>query len=288
MSSTAIDLAKKLRAYEEEHPFQAAAAGFNPVYGAASGAAAIADPDAAWWEKVLGGVGGVPGLGGASKATVLLASRLRKYPNLLKKAAKFIDPYTGRKMAELDDSLSHVDKEMLDQLELNKMNGSLEDVYQHPDLYQAEPTLGYTSVAKMTPDPDVTAVGQYAPGGQYPGQVRYRELPDPSSARSIDNFDNTIRHETQHAVDDIGGLLNDTDVPDYWRRLSEIRARLTAQRWNYSPEGREAYPFDKHMIDELRRLDVRESANRKMGEATAEEINYYLKKRNLKLEDLIR
>lgn len=287
------ETAKKLRSWEAENPGKAAAAGFNPAYGAASGAAAVADPDAAWWEKLLGGAGLVPG----GKAMVLLASRLRKHPELLAKAAKFIDPFTGRKMAEIDDSLSSIDKELLDQMSMNNMSTSLEDAYVHPDLFKAEPALSDVLVSKGVSDPKNAGEYWQRTGGginALPGRVGFKNMPDPSDSWSISRFDNTIRHETQHAVDDAAGILNTDshpalwDTSKYWTKPSEVRARLAAERWGFSPTGRQKYSFDQHMQDEVRRLYDAFKNNRKMTHATADELESMIRARGIDPEDLIR
>jgi hypothetical protein len=269
--SSVSALAKKLRNLESEHPLASIAANFNPVYGAASSAAAIADPDAPWWEKALSAPGLVPGLGGASKATVLLAARLRKHPELLKQLPKFIDPLTGKKMAELSDHTSKVDKQILELTEAMHPTGfapanSLEDVYQHPDLFNAEPYLKDVTIMRGVDDPKNAGeysgiIGRHGKN-PIPGFIGYRKLPDSQSQFSMDLFDNTVRHETQHAVDDAASLLGNSDGArvqpwdwgDYWTRPSEVRARVSAIRSKFSPKSRAYYPFDQMMNDEIARL----------------------------------
>jgi hypothetical protein len=284
--------AKKLRNWEEKNPVKAIAAGFNPAYGAASGAAAIADPDAPLWEKLLGGAGMVPGLGAPAKATVLLAARLRKYPHLLEKASKFLDPVTGKKMAELSDHESFVDKELIDQMDMNRMDAPLNEAYQHPELMEAEPYLKDVKVARGTSKPEYSGEYKYR-RGSIPGEVRYRELPDPKSEVQSADFDNTMRHETQHAVDDAAGILDDTDMAQPWddRKYftlpSEIRARLTGMRGNFTPKGREKYPFDKMMKDELQRLEEQKLLGQRLHEADRDYWKMLLaNKHDIDIEDL--
>ena len=285
--------AKKLRNWEEQNPVKAIAASLNPVYGAASGAAAVADPDAKWWEKALGGASLVPGMGAPAKATVLLAARLRKYPKLLEKASKFIDPLTGKKMAEISDHESVVDKELLDQMDMNRMDASLPDAYNHPELMEAEPYLKDVKVSRGTSQP--TYVGEYRyRQGTVPGEVRYRELPDPKSEVQTADFDNTLRHEVQHAVDDAAGIgmLDDEnaaqlwDTKKYFTRPSEIRARLTAARANFTPQGREKYPFDQMMKDELERLEEHARWGSSLREADRDYWEMILESRGIDIKDL--
>lgn len=283
--------AKKLRNWEEKNPGKAIVAGFNPAYGAASGAAAIADPDAAWWEKVLGGAGMVPGLGAPAKATVLLAARLRKYPKLFEKANKFLDPLTGKKMAEISDHESFVDKELLDQMEMNRMDASLPDAYNHPELMEAEPYLKDVKVSRGTSNPNYHGEYRYRQG-TVPGEVRYRELPDPAKKYDTDQFDDTVRHETQHAVDDAAGILNDPDMAQPWdsrgyfTRPSEIRARLTGARAAFTPQGREKYPFDAMMKDELKRLEKLALWKERLREATRGDWEVILSNKGIDMKDL--
>lgn len=283
--------AKKLRNWENENPVKAIAASLNPVYSAASGAAAVADPDAKWWEKALGGASLVPGMGAPAKATVLLAARLRKYPKIFEKAAKFIDPLTGKKMAEISDHESLVDKELLDQMEMNRMNPKLQEAYQHPELYEAEPYLKDVGVTRGTSNPSYAGEYRYRQGTS-PGEVRYRELPDPGSRVMTDEFDNTVRHEVQHAADDAAGILNDADAAQPWdkkayfTRPSEIRARLTAARGAFTPKGREKYTFEQMTKDELKRLEDAALWGNKLTEADRDYWELLLSNRGIDIKDL--
>lgn len=307
MADPTLEAARKLRAYEAEHPFQAVAMGFTPGVGEASAAAALRDPDAPWWEKALNVPGLLPSLGGLSKglvagvkgakpaaeAAVLLASKLRKTaPDLFEKASKFIDPFTGKKMAEIDDSLSSVDKEYIDQALTNQIPLRLDEAYNHPDLFRAEPNLGYVPVTKGGVSPG--AAGEYRFSSKLSpdsvGDIAIAKLPDPTSSRSLDFFDNTIRHETQHATDDLSNLLTSGEDKGlaYWADPQEIRARVVAERHGMSPSGRVKYSFDQHMKDELARLEGMDSMGLKLGHATKDDLRRMAGMRNLDWEDLLR
>ena len=297
--SSALALVKKLRKYEEDHPVQAIAANFNPAYGAVSSGAAIADPEAPWWEKLLSAPGLIPGLGGASKATVILASRLRKYPKILEKAAKFIDPFTGKKMAEIDDSLAEFDLPFMEQAALNKIPMSLEDIYKHPWLYNAEPSMkdvGFSVGGVTAPG----AVAEYRHGGPLPGRIHAKDIGE-EGHETVDKFVDSVGHESQHVVDDYGGILDSgttgSVIPgdSYWGTPAEIRARVTGQRMPFSAAGREKYPYDLHMMDEYSRLINRLRGTsiygpdyKVLGEGTRAELDEALKGRGISYEDLLR
>jgi hypothetical protein len=285
-----LTVAQKLRAYEAKHPLQAIAGGFVPGLGQASSAAALRDPEAPWWEKALNAPGLLPGVGGASKAIVLLASKLRKIdPEAFARAAKFLDPLTGKKMAEIDDSTAVVDHELIDQMTMNDLPMSLEDALYHPGAFKAEPYLSDVgfSVGNVT---SPTAAGEYwSKIGNSPGRIATQQA-DPTRAQSIRNFENTLFHETQHAADDAGGIMTAGGKrgEDYWLDPSEIRARVAAARQKFSPEGRQSYSFDQHMKDEYRRLNMSRARGLPLREADEYDFEYQLGLRNLALEDLTR
>lgn len=290
---TSLEAAKKIRAYEAKHPWQAIAGGFTPGVGQVSAAAALRDPDAPWWEKALSAPGLLPSAGGASKAIVLLARKLAKTnPEAFAKAAKFLDPTTGKKMAEIDDSLAIVDHELIDQMSTNRLPMGLEDALDHPELMKSEPYLqdvGFSVGNVMSPN----AAGEYwSKIGSSPGRIAAQQ-PDPKMARSIRNFENTLFHETQHAVDDAGDIMTagGKEGAQYWFDPSEIRARVAAARQKFSPEGRLKYSFDQHMNDEKFRLNqqfMNGGGIDALGEATAEDLARQVGYRNLSLEDLLR
>jgi len=302
MADLSLEAAKKLRAYEAEHPWQAIAGGFTPGIGELSSAAALRDPDAPWWEKALNVPGLLPSLGGASKlavggvkggkALVLLASKLAKTnPEAFAKAAKFVDPMTGKKMAEIDDSLATVDHELLDQMGMHQMQTSLEDAIQHPELFKSEPYLSDVGLHTGTGSPK--HAGEYfSRRGSSPGRIHAKPISDPTKASSIRNFENTLFHETQHATDDASGLLEKTspgvDESKYWFQPDEVRARVAAARQKFSPAGRLKYSFDDHMRDEVSRLHGIEWHGQKFHEAKDADLARQVGLRNLSLEDLLR
>lgn len=82
MDDLTLLAAKKLRAYENEHPLQALIGGFTPGVGQASSLAALRDPDAPWWEKGLSSLEFLPVAGGAAKAVIVGAKIADKSPAL--------------------------------------------------------------------------------------------------------------------------------------------------------------------------------------------------------------
>jgi hypothetical protein len=285
--------------------------GVGQALGVAEAAAAARDPDASAVEKGMGALSVLPMGKVADKLRkIVITSKLaRQFPALAakakladaladqKKGSKAIedatggdfwrDPMTGKVMHEIDDSGAEIDWQMADLA--SKADTDLGSILTHPELMQIDPTL--SDIKFKVDDAYLQSKGwngAYTPQG--PGlepKITSKSVPKLINWRDMSNWRGTVFHETQHAVDDAAGNLNDVKAGrGYWESPDEIRARLVSSRVRMTPEGRKKYPFRQHIFDERERL--RNTSEADLGHAPEEDLQQAFRDRGLNLHDYIK
>ena len=280
-----LALAKKLRAWQEDHPVLDFGLGLVPgvgqLYGTASSAAAMRDPDASGLEKTMAAASilpvgkiadkvrkimvsstlarNIPGLKDAATKADKLASKGASSAEIEKATdGKFYkDPFNDEVMTELDDPKDLVDWQMLDLAEIDKAPTSLGDVFNHPELYKADESLRHVNV-----DIDPAYLKAEKAAGMYRGvgsgtqpRITLENVPPPWSPTLKDRYARILGHETQHATDDTVGLLDPVHTGrKYWESPDEMRARVAAERLKLTQAGRDIYPPRQHLLDEQQRV----------------------------------
>lgn len=247
-----VALAKALRGWQAENPAADLALGFVPgvgqLYGAATAAAAYADPDASGLERGLATAGMVPFGKGADLLRKIAVGkkgidRLGQSPDLIPGQWKGGDKKVRQ---ELDDS-----KASLKPTEWNSYR--LEEKLDFPELYRAYPELRSVWVR-----PKEGRGGTfYAPDEAYPAG-----LIELGTGLSPEELLRVLKHEVQHGVQHLEGYgpgYSGTYFkgnPRYPRDAGEQEARVTQFRNQWPREMREEIPFVDHQRAEKWRLNV--------------------------------
>lgn len=291
MSETAR-LAKAFRAWQAEHPVADFAVGMVPgvgtAYGAASAAAAHADPDASGLDRTLQTASMLPfgkllkpakaGIVASTRGVRnLLAERNRKILDYFRATGKgdghkqipeiktWADKFDSMR-TEIDDSVSKFTPPAL------KGTYKLSTLLDHPELYKAYPHL-----KDMIVDARKFSGKEKHYGGKYAGTTH--EVSDLSHIklnmlRSEKDMFDTILHEVQHAVQHKEGMIGETMFPpmrrgkhafkDYLNRDGEIESRVVEQRKNWTAAERDAAPFPNSHELEATRLRYLQSVDPNM------------------------
>lgn len=281
-----VELAKKLRAWQAEHPVADLAIGFIPIagqaYGAASAAAALADPDASKLEKGMSGLTFLPGGKAAKKAGIVIGEKLASpaqrtmymIARLRDKANRALSPDVrpnidkdifdqtggwfkgndGHWRLELDDSEATVDQ-LRQQLGSGRKDISANMVFNHPRLVENS-----DEARKLMDDVKVEGVpmkkNSVASYNSDTNTIKLNSNDVPNDPRDR----SSMLHELQHAIQERerfpskGANLSEVGHNAYVRNWGEIEARVVEQRRNMTPEQRMKFPFKQHFAAEADRV----------------------------------
>lgn len=275
MADKLTAMAQALRGWQEENPWKDAAAGFVPGVGQVELAAALRDPKATTTDKVLAGVGAVPGgaavtkLGGAALGAMIPLIR-RGAIQAPKGWEKIMDtvfrPMPGVERVEIPDhdlDMVQFTKQWGDMLRGAGKGGAttttpLDKLYTKDSLFMK----AMPEIQSMSVDWSRKANGPYN-GMYFPKEKRIALYPGGDDAAG------TLRHEATHAADHTGaGGAGDLDNPAsrmfeqwldgsnpmYLMQPGELFGRMVKVRADWTPKQRAALPLQKQYDDEMKRL----------------------------------
>jgi hypothetical protein len=226
------------------------------------------------------------GTNGARK--LLIAKHPEMNDRLAAETGWFIEPWSGKLVTEIDDSTSKINLGQLQQAEGLHHFGkpgqelSAADVLHHPEYEKLPAARDFMERLGVQMDPHL----KDAHGEFDPALHRVTLQPELTVANEKKLHDLMI-HEPNHAIAGHEGLPGGTSpeaagsYENYLRDPGEVNARVAAMRRFLTPEGRQKFPFHKHV--EAENIRLRNDPSNYGG--TQAELSMALKERNLDPED---
>ena len=299
VTQTPVDAAKAYRRLEEENPWQALALGFTPA-GAIGSAAALVDPDAAWWEKALSlpivGPAGKLAKKGYTKANQIIAGPVGQrrlgipedqiqataeaggdeFSTALDKLYKN-DSYPVRRVDIPDPVL----RDDIDMIHGENWKTSFYDLFDqsHPDTKQAlkaYPELGRVKYdLTRSVEAPMGGEGGFLRKGDDFSMLESKVLPTGEVEVKFwnpEDLQKVLSHENQHGVQTFEmypealrgaapGNSSSAELEKYLVNPGEREARLNATRqMKFDDALRKEYPLSQHMGDQSKMFIKRKSS----------------------------